>query len=147
MELQYKNIEPKIFVEEYLEPPPKNTPSAYEVWCFNGEPEFFVSLINMPSENWPILTTGKVFDFNFNELNYEINLPNNKNEISKIKDLNKLYKYSKLLSEKFKFARIDYFVSNNDIYFGEITFSPASGYFRLKPENLDLKLGQLLKLN
>ena len=44
------------------------------------------------------------------------------------------------------FARIDFYEINEKVYFGEITFYPASGFEGFKPEEWDLKLGEWIKL-
>lgn len=56
---------------------------------------------------------------------------------------------SKILSDKFKFVRVDWMVYNQNLYFGEMTFTPFSGFipnemlnqtvFKLLSENLKLK--------
>lgn len=44
------------------------------------------------------------------------------------------------------FVRVDFYDVNNKIYFGEITFYPASGLGKFTDEKWDLKLGNWLKL-
>ncbi len=56
---------------------------------------------------------------------------------------------SKILSDKFKFVRVDWMVYNDNLYFGEMTFTPFSGFipdemlnqtvFKQLSENLKLK--------
>ena len=55
---------------------------------------------------------------------------------------------SKILANGFKLVRIDWIVDNNNLYFGEMTFTPQSGYivFPKEYENWNLKLGKMLKL-
>ena len=44
------------------------------------------------------------------------------------------------------FARIDFYEINEKVYFGEITFYPASGFEGFNPKEWDLKLGEWIKL-
>lgn len=50
------------------------------------------------------------------------------------------------LSKKMKFSRIDLYVIDNTIYFGEITLYPAAGFGKFVPETWDEKLGSFLNL-
>ena len=54
---------------------------------------------------------------------------------------------AKLLSRDMTFVRIDLYDINGKIYFGEITFFPASGFSPFYPEEWDLKFGEWIKLN
>ena len=51
------------------------------------------------------------------------------------------------LSSEFKFLRVDLYNVNGQIYFGELTFYPASGIGAFIPEQWDEKLGKMLNLN
>ena len=51
------------------------------------------------------------------------------------------------LSEGFPFARIDLYNINGKVYFGEVTFYPASGYGVFTPDEWDFKLGDLMPNN
>lgn len=51
-----------------------------------------------------------------------------------------------ILAKNMKFTRIDFYEINGKMYFGEVTFYPASGFGALEPENVDVQLGKLLKV-
>ncbi|WP_347082617.1 ATP-grasp fold amidoligase family protein, partial [Bacteroides uniformis] len=50
------------------------------------------------------------------------------------------------LSVEQSFLRVDFYNINGLIYFGELTFYPASGMGTFTDENIDLQLGSYLKL-
>ena len=50
------------------------------------------------------------------------------------------------LSVGFPFLRVDLYSINNKIYFGELTFYPASGFGNFKPESADFKIGRFLNI-
>lgn len=52
---------------------------------------------------------------------------------------------AKKLSEDFNFVRVDFYIINNKVYLGELTFTPADGFQIFKNRDCDLKLGKLLK--
>ncbi len=51
------------------------------------------------------------------------------------------------LSDGFDFVRIDLYNVDGKIYFGEFTFRHTAGSSKLRPESLDLKLGQKWKMS
>ena len=50
------------------------------------------------------------------------------------------------LSCNHKFLRVDFYDYFGKIYFGEMTFFPASGTGKFDPEEYDLYLGEMLEL-
>ena len=57
-----------------------------------------------------------------------------------------MLEYSEILSENICQSRIDFYIVNNHLYFGEITLYTASGFQKMIPEEMDYKLGQMIKL-
>ncbi len=53
---------------------------------------------------------------------------------------------AKTLSKDFDFVRVDLYNVKGKIYFGELTFSSASGMERPTIKEYNYKLGKLLKL-
>ena len=51
------------------------------------------------------------------------------------------------LSKGISFVRIDFYDINNKIYFGEMTFYPASGFGKFIPQEWDLTIGEKLKIS
>jgi hypothetical protein len=51
-----------------------------------------------------------------------------------------------LLSKGIPFVRIDLYECDSCIYFGEITFYPASGLGRFNPDKYDSIFGDIIKL-
>lgn len=62
------------------------------------------------------------------------------------KDIYKMFELAEKLSNGLKFARIDFYYTNEKIYFGEITFYPASGFGKFIPAEWDEKLGKMIEL-
>ena len=50
------------------------------------------------------------------------------------------------LSANEPFLRVDLFNVNGKIYFGELTFYPASGMGRWTPDEADIKIGGYLQI-
>lgn len=45
-----------------------------------------------------------------------------------------------------RFLRVDLYNVNGTVYFGELTFYPASGFGEFSPEGWNEKLGDLIKI-
>jgi hypothetical protein len=56
--------------------------------------------------------------------------------------IDKLIKYSEILSESFNYVRIDFCEFNNQIYFEEITHYPTSGHAKIEPVEFDFEIGE-----
>ena len=50
------------------------------------------------------------------------------------------------LSEDFPYVRVDLYNVDGEIYFGELTFYPWSGYVQFVPDELDYKFGETFEL-
>ena len=50
------------------------------------------------------------------------------------------------LSKRTKFLRVDFYDVNGQIYFGELTFYPCSGFMPFEPEEWDAKLGEMITI-
>ena len=57
-----------------------------------------------------------------------------------------LVKYAEILSEDFNHARVDFFVVNGKVYFGEITFTNGAGFDHITPHEFDEEMGDMLTL-
>ncbi|HBL8822676.1 TPA: hypothetical protein LTW40_003387, partial [Enterobacter hormaechei] len=53
---------------------------------------------------------------------------------------------AELLAKPFPFVRVDFYLVDSKIFFGELTFHPTSGFGRFYPSYYDFKYGSKLKL-
>ena len=141
-EWQYKDIEPKIICEKYIEQMDGNL-FDYTLTCFNGRVIYIELHINSSMQNhkrcfysldWIKQDfTQQAFD------TYE-------QEIPKPIILDELIKSANILSSEFPNVRVDFYILNNRIYFGELTFSDGNGLNLFIPQSYDYKFGELLEL-
>ena len=67
--------------------------------------------------------------------------------IAKPKTFDEMVNVARVLSEGFPFVRVDLYEIEGRVYFGEMTFTPASGGGGFRPDEMDYELGKMLKVN
>lgn len=119
-ELHYTKIEPRIICEKYIQTKNDVLPMDYKFYCFNG----VCKGILVCSEREESLKLN-FFDTNWNELQYIKDYERGNKKIKKPDNLEKMIKYAEKLSKDFKFVRVDLYENDENIIFGELTFTPA----------------------
>ena len=61
--------------------------------------------------------------------------------IEKPSNYNKMLEVASKLCEDFPAVRVDLYNINGNIYFGELTFFPWSGYVQYNPDSFDFEMG------
>lgn len=124
-EMQYKYIPKKIICEEYLENRNGSVIPDYKVYCFHGQPR---AILVMHNRGQGQITT-EFFDTEWNSLDNSNKYYSPEKTTSMPKCLNELIEYAKRLSQPFPFVRCDFYVLDDTIFFGELTFTPAGGLY------------------
>ena len=143
-EWPYKNVKPRIIAEEYLSDTKTNDLYDYKFFCFGGEVKCFKVDYDRFIEHH-----ANYFDKNGNILPFgEANLPPiyDKN-IKMTKNLKKMCEFAEKLTAGKPFLRADFYDVEGKIYFGELTFYPASGMGKFTDDSWDECLGKWLKLS
>ncbi len=144
-ETQYKNIKPQIIIEELLQDENNEEIQEFEIWCFNSEPQIFQKHFY---DKETFMKSVSTYNKYFKNIDLKFLPQNILKETVADSNLKKAAELSKILSKDFKLVRIDWFVFKNKLYFGEMTFTPQSGYFLFYNEYQKwyLELGNMLKL-
>lgn len=146
-EWAYKQVTPRIIVEEYMEEECSAGLTDYKFFCFNGEPRLLyvsdglenhqtahISFYNMDGGELP-----------FHRKDY---LPRAKPLI-----LPANFATMKVIAERIAkeisnpFVRIDLYSVQGAIFFSEITFCPCGGMLPFTPENYDRILGDMIDIS
>lgn len=139
-EMQYKDIPPKIVAEAFIQDS-KGELNDYKVLCFNGEPKFIWIDQGRFSNR-----TENIYDTKWNLQPFLLTYENSKEEVPPPKNLETMIEFARKLSKDFALVRVDFYNVDGKIYFGEMTFTSASGVDVFKPAEYDLKLGEMLEL-
>lgn len=143
-EWPYKKVRPRIIAEKYMEDSSSKELRDYKAFCFNGEPKFFYL-----SEG---LENHKTARISFVTLDWEFAKYTRSDyaQFEKLpprpKNLKKMIKLARALSKGVRFLRVDFYEINGQVYFGELTFHPNSGFNPFEKREYDIELGDYLKL-
>lgn len=116
----------------------------YKLFCFNGEPRFTLVCTDRFTEN------GLKEDFY--DLDWHYMLMKRPNHSNAPRDIPKPFNYGLMcelareLAKDIPFVRCDFYEIMNRVYFGEMTFFPASGFEGFMPEEWNIKLGDWLTI-
>lgn len=141
-EQNYKNLNPQVFAEEFIDYDKKTV--EYEIFCNYGVPVFTNVVLNRQGNK----TIKLFYDCNFNFIDTYEGEPS-KEQIKAIKEPRE-YKQIKTLiksiCESFPFCRVDFVQTNSKTYFCEFTFSKSGGMELFRQEYLNIELGKKFKL-
>jgi hypothetical protein len=143
-EWPYKNVKPRIIIEEYLVDKKTNNSNGindYKFFCFNGRPEFVQVDIDRFTNH-----KRNFFDLNWKFLEMSYVYSNTLKKIPRPYNMSEMTTIAKKLSFPFLFCRIDFYEVNKIMYFGEITFFPENAMAEFKPKILNMEIGNLLNL-
>ncbi|MBQ9167318.1 MAG: glycosyl transferase [Oscillospiraceae bacterium] len=144
-EWPYKNVKPRIIAEQYMEDETnKGGLTDYKIHCFNGEPKVIQVISDRFSHDGMIndhyYPTWEKLDLvrgHHATSNKSIPRPN---------EMDEMLGLAKTLSVGIPYLRTDFYIVNHQIYFGELTFFPASGFNPFHPEKWDYVWGDWIKL-
>ena len=144
-QMQYLNIPPKIIAEKYIKSADGNL-YDYKIHCFNGKPEYIHVIgnrkINAHQAKEAFYDTAWVLQPFISGVysKYET-------EIKKPAHLKEMLRIAEILSREFIYVRIDlYELDSGEIKFGEMTFTPGSGFYHWTPPETDRLWGEKIRL-
>ena len=134
-EMHYRDIKPKIMVEQYM----GDAINDYKFMCFDGKPCFcWVDFDrytnhkrNIYSLDWELQP--------FNQWHYG----NYDRPVAQPECFDDMKNIVSKLCEGFGHVRVDLYVVEGHIYFGEMTFANGNGFEEITPDEWSYKLGAL----
>lgn len=141
-EWPYKNIEKKVFAEEYIEH--KDDLLDYKLFVFNNGRIVTLVCSNRFSDGGLRET---FFDEKWNKLDLEEGNHGTEENIDVPVHFEEMKKYARLISNGSPFMRVDFYDTNGKLYLGEITFYPNGGFEKFNPEDWDMILGSWISLD
>ena len=143
-ELHYKYIKPRIIAEKFIEETDGNL-HDYKFHCFHGEPkfiEFIVYRIFNSQEYFSAIYSSTwektTISFNGDKL-YEEDFP-------VPQKLDQMLILAKKMSQNYEYVRVDFYYLQNEVYFGEMTFTPDAGMIKFNDDKIDEEWGTWITL-
>lgn len=142
-EWPYKELKPRIIAEKMLVSDSEEGLKDYKIFCCNGKPKLvkvnykyygdYAS--NWYTSDWKYVEGTTVYDPSHS--NYLIPPPQH---------LEEMLNLSEELSSGFTFMRVDFYETDEGVFFGEITFYPGSGFEKFIPTSFDYEIGSWIEL-
>lgn len=145
-EPHYLKIKPVIIAEEFLEESNSNSFSLidYKVHCFNGKAYCIKLCYDRKIHHAPkfeIYTT----DWQFQPDKVTPTFRGDK-LFPRPEKLEEMLHYSEILAQGHPCIRVDWYIVNNKLYFGEATMTPAAGYISFYSKDYLNELGMQIDL-
>lgn len=137
----YEGIPRTIVTEELLLDSNQSIPADYKFFCFHGRVEIIQVDVDRFNNQ-----KRKLLDRDFNEIDATILHPRYEQELKRPANLDEAIEIAEKLSADFNFIRVDLYLLENQIYFGELTNYPGNGFQPFQPEPMEYKVGALLEL-
>jgi len=148
-EPHYNKIKPLIVAEQYLESTDEDFSFSlvdYKVWCFDGKPYSVWACynrdhdgtdVNLYDLDWNVHPECSVFTPYFRD---------GKNKVKRPEKLEEMLLAASKLSEGFPEVRVDFYIVEDKLYFGEMTFTCARGRMSFYTKEYLKELGDQVKL-
>lgn len=140
-EWPYKNVKPRIIAEEYLSDDETGILTDYKFFCFDGEPKMMY--VSKDGAHTP---STDFFDMEWNRLPLRMRDPNSEILPQKPENFDQMKVIAQKLSEGFPHVRVDLYMVNGNIYFGEMTFFTLGALVYFNPPEWDEQIGNWFNL-
>lgn len=143
-EMQYKDVEPCILIEQYICEEDGTPPLDYKFYCMNGKSNMVMVCVDREEGQ---VAKYFYFDKDWNLLPYGEDVEKEPDRvIPKPENMELAFEYAEKLSQDFPFVRCDLYIVHGKIYFGELTFTPSGGMDITISHETDRILGEQLQL-
>ena len=143
-EWPYKDVKPRIIIEELIIDKKYKELRDYKFFCFSGKCKLMFIATDRQARSE---TCFDFFDEKFNHLPFTNGHPNAKKLPDKPQNFDLMIKLAEKISKDQPQLRIDFYEVDGKVYFGEITFFHWSGMMPFVPEEWDYKFGDLININ
>lgn len=117
--------------------------AEYKFFCFHGQPKY---VLVCRGEAHGEGRTNDFYDMDFCHIPVTLTYSNARRNEEKPEQYEKMIDIAKILSCGIPQVRIDLYLINEKIYFGEITFFHDSGFCQFHPDKWDNELGKNIHL-
>lgn len=144
-ERHYRPIKPKLYFEQLLVDRAGNIPADLKMNMFGRDQHGPIIYAGIVSDRFGT-PHGDVFDVNWNHLDLAVgHYPRSKIPPPQPPHWDEIVRLATRLVDGLGYVRLDLYVPDGKIYFGELTFTPGAGVFPFHPDRYDYEWGQLFE--
>ncbi len=144
-EWPYKDVPRKILIEEYIPSLGKKDSIEYKLTTCNGEVKFITICGGIAHAAFK-LRTNDHFTKEWQQLHWYASYKPSGKKIEKPAIMDKVIELSERLATHTPYLRVDWYVLEDKVYFGEMTFHTWGGFPDFKPMDFNRTLGDWIKL-
>ncbi len=141
-EWPYKNVKPRIIAEQYM-PLEGDNGIEYKLFTFHGETKIILICKGKAHSGG---RTNDYLDENFNRIPVTCLYPHSTGELVCPAEMVQMKELARTLSKDIPQLRVDFYLVNGQIYFGELTFFHNSGMCQFDPPEYDQIFGSYIAL-
>lgn len=145
-EWPYKNVKPRIIIEEYMEDKFYHELIDYKIYAFNGKCDYVMVCFDRFKDNVKFIYFDRDWNIKKTFSNDGIKYGDNIN-LKRPNNLDLMFKYAEELSKNIPFVRVDFYEVNGKLYFGEFTFFPSGGFDDTRTDDTTKYLNEQLKIS
>ena len=141
-EWPYKDVKPCVIAEKYMVDESGTQLKDYKFFCFYGE----AKMIQVDFDRF-VEHKRNIYNTKWEMQDLQIQFPRDaKQDIPKPAELDRMIRLAEKLARGIPHVRVDFYVVEGRVYFGELTFFHGSGHERFTPEEWDYKFGEWIDL-
>ena len=144
-EWAYKGVKARIIAEPLISSLGNPDSVEYKITVYNGKVKFITVCTGIAHDSLEVRTNDH-FTPEWERLPFYAYYKPSGRDIMKPPFMDKMVQLTEKLAEDLPQVRVDWFVHEGKIYFGEVTFYTWAGYLKFIPEEWDERLGAWLEL-
>ena len=141
----YKNIQPRIIAEKYIPSLGRPESVEYKLTCFDGVAKLITICRGIAHSSFDARTNDH-YDRDLNRLPFYVFYKNPQVPEKIPEQIHEIIALSEKLSAGIPQVRVDWYMDNGHIYFGEFTFYTWAGFMKFTPPEWDGIMGSWLTL-
>ncbi len=136
----YKDITPRILVEEFVDDGSGLAPNDYKLFVFGGRVAFILVTMGRFA-----VRAHMLMDRDWNEVEVRFVYSSLRQQVPPPPHLPQMIEAAEALAKGIDFVRADFYDTPSKLFFGELTATPGCGLDRFDPPSFDRTLGALWK--
>ncbi len=138
----YKDITPRILVEQFIDDGNGSAPNDYKLFVFSGRVEFILVTMGRFETRAHML-----LDRDWKAVDVVMAYSRCRRAVPPPPHLQQMIEAAEKLAQGTNFVRADFYDTKEKLFFGELTVTPGCGLDRFEPASFDAHLGSLWKLD